>query len=99
MSGEHSKSELPSSDRRSLRFKILRDHQKGCGAVDQVRKRHWGTPWAFLKEVQYRDGAGRLQTKNKWRGRRWWLIGCNSIGCRAEIVVEETSILEGLPRD
>ena len=83
----------------SLRFKILREHVPDCAAVEMTRKRVWTTPWAYLREVQYRDSAGRLQSKNIGRGRRWWVIGCNHHGCPAEIAVDELTILEGLPRD
>jgi len=84
---------------RSLRFKILREHAPGCVAVEMTRKRFWTTPWAYLREAQYRDSAGRLQTKKIGRGRRWWLIGCNHHGCPAEVAVDELTILEGLPGD
>lgn len=93
----------PTGGRRAkrLKFKVLRPHRPHCRALALTQMRdktmRWPTPWAYLKEAQYRDSAGRLQQKNRSRGRRWWLIGCNCTDCDAEIVIEESSILECLP--
>lgn len=85
--------------KKGLRFKVLHPHMPQCVALRETRKGVWGTPWAYLKASQYRDWAGRLQVMKIGRGRRWWLIGCNCVGCPAEIAVDETSILECLPHD
>lgn len=86
-----------------LKFKVLKPHREMCRALALVhfrdRSMRWPTPWAYLKEAQYRDSIGRLQRKNIGRGRRWWLVGCNCADCDAEIAVEESSILECLPHE
>lgn len=73
---------------------LLAGHKPDCYALKNSRTRFWGTPWAFLKEVEYRDTIGR---RTKQGGTRWWRAGCNCIGCPAEVIVNETAILETLP--
>lgn len=73
--------------------KVLAPHVRGCIALKHTKERFWGTPWAYLKEAEYRDRIGRRSR----HGTRWWLVGCNSPDCTALITVCETSILEALP--
>lgn len=79
---------------KKIRTRVIAPHVAGCYALREATSGVWGTPWAFLREVQYRDAIGR---KIEHGGTRWWLIGCNSHECTALIVVNETDILERLP--
>ncbi len=81
----------------TLHFKVLKPHIKDCSALANAKRGVWSTSWAFLKQLEYRDAAGRL--RKDMAGQRWWRIGCNHIGCEAEIAVSETSILEALPHE
>jgi hypothetical protein len=83
--------------KKKLRHRILRGHNKGCVALAETKRRVWGTPWAYLRAVEYRDSVGRL--RKDMSGSRWWRIGCNHIGCKAEIAVCERDILEHLPHE
>lgn len=73
-----------------VNFKLLKPHRNGCRALHCVANRSWSTPWSFLDVVEYRDAIGRL---NK-HGRRWWRTKCNCADCPAEMIVNETFLLE-----
>lgn len=79
-----------------MRTKILGKHRKDCYALASVKSGDWDTPWAFLETTEYRDRAGRRQSK-RFVGNRWWRVRCNDPDCSAEIAVEEDSILVLLP--
>lgn len=83
--------------KKKLKYRILSPHIAGCPALAATKRVVWGTPWAYLDKVEYRDSVGRLR-KNV-SGRRWWRVICNHIRCKAEIAVCETSILENLPHE
>jgi len=78
--------------KKRLVSKVLKPHVKDCYSVKSVRNGAWGTPWAYLGEVEYRDSIGRLSR----HGFRWWRVRCNCTYCPAVIVINETSILEAL---
>jgi hypothetical protein len=71
-------------------WKVLIPHHKGCRAEHHVKERRWGTPWAYLQEIEHRDASGRLSR----HGTRWWRTRCNSTDCPAVMVINETFLLE-----
>lgn len=77
----------------TTKSKILTPHRQGCHAVRYVDSGNWTTPWAYLYESEYRDALGRSHPNGR---SRWWRARCNDIDCKAEIVINETSILENL---
>lgn len=83
--------------KKKLRHRILKAHRKNCTALATTKRRFWGTPWAYLDGIEYRDSAGRL--RKDMTGSRWWRIRCNSLECNAEVAVCERDILEHLPHE
>lgn len=77
----------------TIKSKLLTPHKKDCAAVRAVETDRWKTPWASLETQEKRDAIGRVRESGY---RRWWLVRCNDSDCPAEIVIDETSILESL---
>ncbi len=73
---------------------VLHPHKKDCDAVKHCKEKFWNTPWAFLDHVSYRDSIGRKNAQGAHI--RWWYVRCNSLDCKADILVNENSILENL---
>jgi hypothetical protein len=73
-----------------VKTKQLGEHSADCWAVKNTESGVWGTPWAYLKDIEYRDSIGRLQPRG---GRRWWQVPCNCTHCPAVLLIEEDSIL------
>ncbi len=87
----------PLTEKKRLRFKVLRGHSRDCYAIKNVRRGFWSTPWAYVqREADYRDSLGR---ERKDGGRRWVRIGCNCTECPGLIAVEESTLLEMLPHE
>lgn len=67
-------------------FKIIKKHNKGCGAVAAVKEKTWATPWAGCvdgRSTIFRD----KNCQNRGGSIMWNVFICNSTTCGGRIAV------------
>jgi hypothetical protein len=74
---------------REIHAKILKQHRKGCIALEHYKSGFWSTPWAHIISSDRRDAIGRNHPHGMTL---WYVFCCNDPQCKAQKIVSADAI-------
>ena len=79
---------------KDMKFYQLEKHSKHCYAVKTAKTGDWSHPWGVIRQT-YVSGSSNTPKRRGYT--QWFTVGCNCVGCPAELAIRFDDIMVKAP--